>query len=112
LSFRVVAAPPTVTAEPEDSAHDVLVVLSPVFRPKGSAPLLPKPQSNPASPGIPANSSPQARGTVSADPKDSDHNVSVAQGPVGDPKKSSQPLPPSQSIPASPSTPVTPVPLA
>src|SRR5205807_1905566 len=40
LPFRVVAAPPTVNAEPEDSALDVQVVLSPVFRSRAAlAPL-------------------------------------------------------------------------
>jgi hypothetical protein len=34
MPFRIVAAPPAVTAEPEDSSHDVLVVLSPAFRPR------------------------------------------------------------------------------
>jgi hypothetical protein len=44
LSFRVVTAPASVTAEPEDSASDVLVVLSPVFKPRSSSqPLLPPP---------------------------------------------------------------------
>ena len=47
LTFRVVAAPPTVTAEPEDSAHDVLVVLSPVFKPRSSSQPLPPPQASP-----------------------------------------------------------------
>jgi len=47
LTFKVITAPASVTAEPEDSAHDVLVVLSPVFRPRSSSqPLLP-PQANP-----------------------------------------------------------------
>ena len=95
LSFRVVAAPPTVTAEPEDSAHDVLVVLSPVFRPKGSAPLLPPPQSTPAMPATPVTPSPQASGTVSAEPNHSAHVV------LFQPKASSQPMPPQQPNPES-----------
>lgn len=48
LTFKVITAPASVTAEPEDSAHDVLVVLSPVFKPRSSSqPLLPR-QANPA----------------------------------------------------------------
>jgi hypothetical protein len=51
LPFRVIAAPPTVTAEPEDSTQDVLVVLAPVFRPRNTLPRpSPAEQSKPASP--------------------------------------------------------------
>ncbi|HEY6249397.1 MAG TPA: carboxypeptidase-like regulatory domain-containing protein [Candidatus Angelobacter sp.] len=46
LTFKVVTAPASVTAEPEDSAHDVLVVLSPVFKPRSSSQLLPPPRAN------------------------------------------------------------------
>jgi hypothetical protein len=56
MTFTVVGAPSTVTPEPEDSAHDVLVVLSPVFRKKtSSTPTLPPPTPNttPAAPAQP-----------------------------------------------------------
>ena len=44
LTFKVITAPASVTAEPEDSAHDVLVVLSPIFKPRSSSQqLLPQP---------------------------------------------------------------------
>jgi len=57
LTFTIIATPATVTAEPEDSAHDVLVVLSPVFRKKtSSTPTLP-PARNPA-PAPPTQSQP------------------------------------------------------
>jgi hypothetical protein len=49
VPFRIVAAPPTVTAEAEDSAHDVLVVLSPAFRPRTLSSPLPPKQPAPAS---------------------------------------------------------------
>jgi hypothetical protein len=48
LRFRVIAAPPTVTAEPEDSAPDVQIVLEPVFRPRAT--LLPLPKAIPVTP--------------------------------------------------------------
>ena len=47
LAFKVITAPASVTAEPEDSTHDVLVVLSPVFKPRSSSQPLPPPQANP-----------------------------------------------------------------
>jgi hypothetical protein len=42
LRFKVIASPPTVTAEPEDSAPDVQIVLEPVFRSRATLGLLPK----------------------------------------------------------------------
>lgn len=58
LTFTIIAAPATVTAEPEDSAHDVLVVLSPVFRKKtSSTPTLPSRSPAPA-PAAPSQSQP------------------------------------------------------
>lgn len=47
LTFKVVTAPASVTAEPEDSVHDVLVVLSPIFKPRSSSHPLPPQQANP-----------------------------------------------------------------
>lgn len=47
LVFKVITAPASVTAEPEDSAHDILVVLGPVFKPRSSSQPLPPPQGNP-----------------------------------------------------------------
>jgi hypothetical protein len=64
LTFRVVAAPPTVTAEPEDSAHDVLVVLSPVFRSRSSSRPMPAEQPTPALPRSLVTPIPQANGVT------------------------------------------------
>lgn len=74
LTFRVVAAPPTVTAEPEDSAHDVLVVLAPVFQPRSASRPLPPKQPGPAA-GNPAAPVSHECGTVGAESKDAVYDV-------------------------------------
>ncbi|HEV2992247.1 MAG TPA: hypothetical protein VG759_27685 [Candidatus Angelobacter sp.] len=69
LPFRVVAAPPTVTAEPEDSAHDVLVVLSPAFKPRSLSRPLPSRPTSPAPAGTEPATTPEGSGTVTPQPK-------------------------------------------
>ncbi len=65
LRFKVIAAPPTVNAEPEDSAPDVQIVLEPVFRSRAT--LLPLPPAMPATPRDTAS--------VSVLPTPPDHQV-------------------------------------
>lgn len=93
LTFTIIAAPATVTAEPEDSAHDVLVVLSPVFRKKtSSTPTLPS--RNPA-PATPSQSQP-----APAVPATPELRGSGAQNEIS----KAQPLQPQIHV-ASPATP-------
>ncbi len=102
LTFTIIAAPATVTAGPEDSAHDVLVVLSPVFRKKtSSTPTLP-PARNPA----PASPSPsQPAPAVPATPElrgsGNQNEISKAQ-PLQPQIHNPGPAAPPQSAPAPP----------
>jgi hypothetical protein len=69
LPFRIIAAPSTVTAEPEDSAPDVQIVLAPALRPQSQrpplpGPLPPPPMSEPASVPTPVTPAPTASGDI------------------------------------------------
>lgn len=92
LTFRVVTAPPAVTAEPEDSAHDVLVVLSPVFKPKSSSRPLPSRQPSPA-PGSTPSTPALPEGGTTPQPKDPGEYLLIGLSPSLGIKDSSRRIP-------------------
>lgn len=102
LAFTIVAAPATVTAEPENSPHDVLVVLSPAFRKKtSSTPMLP-PARNPA-PVAPsqAQPAPAVPATPAMGGSGNQNEISKAQ-PVQPQIRNSAPSAPAQLASAPP----------